>query len=196
MLVKEALLETVIGPTSALPQNALPEIAFAGRSNVGKSSLINSLMNRKSLARTSSRPGKTQTINYYKINNACYFVDLPGYGYAKAPEAERAAWGRMVERYLKKSRQLRFIFQLVDIRIEPTKDDLKMHDWILEKGFLPVVIATKSDKLKKNETIRQIAAIRKKLNMKAEDVFFTFSAISKQGRDEILNYIEARIMPM
>ena len=196
MLVKEALLETVIGPTSALPQNALPEIAFAGRSNVGKSSLINSLMNRKSLARSSSRPGKTQTINYYKINNACYFVDLPGYGYAKAPEAERAAWGRMVERYLKKSRQLRFIFQLVDIRIEPTKDDLKMHDWILEKGFLPVVIATKSDKLKKNETIRQIAAIRKKLNMKAEDVFFTFSAISKQGRDEILNYIEARIMPM
>ncbi len=196
MLVKEALLETVIGPTSALPQNALPEIAFAGRSNVGKSSLINSLMNRKSLARTSSRPGKTQTINYYKINNACYFVDLPGYGYAKAPEAERAAWGRMVERYLKQSRQLRFIFQLVDIRIEPTKDDLKMHDWILEKGFLPVVIATKSDKLKKNETIRQTAAIRNKLNMKAEDIFFTFSAISKQGRDEILNYIEARIMPM
>ena len=196
MLVKDVSLETVIGPTSALPQNALPEIAFAGRSNVGKSSLINSLMNRKNLAHTSSRPGKTQTINYYRINDACYFVDLPGYGYAKAPESERAAWGKMVERYLKKSRQLKFIFQLVDIRIEPTKDDLKMHDWILDKGFLPVVIATKSDKLKKNETVKQIAAIRKRLKMKEDDIFFTFSAISKQGRDEILDYIEARIMPM
>ncbi len=196
MIIKQAELETVIGPTSALPQNSLPEIAFAGRSNVGKSSLINALMNRKSLARTSSRPGKTQTINYYKINDACYFVDLPGYGYAKAPESERAAWGRMVERYLKKSHQLKFIFQLVDIRIEPTKDDLRMHDWILEKGFLPVVIATKSDKLKKNETIKQIAVIRKSLKMKEEDTFFTFSALSKQGKEEILDYIEQRVMPL
>ncbi len=196
MLIKEAELETVIGPASALPKNALPEIAFAGRSNVGKSSLINCLMNRKNLAHTSSTPGKTQTINYYRINNMCYFVDLPGYGYARAPESVKAAWGRMVERYLKKSVQLKFIFQLVDIRIPPTKDDLQMYAWIREKGFLPIVIATKSDKLKKNEKTKRISEIRRLLEIGEGDVFFTFSALAKQGREEILDYLESRVMPV
>ncbi len=196
MQIKEALLETVIGPTSALPQNSLPEIAFAGRSNVGKSSLINALMNRKRLAHTSASPGKTQTINYYRINNMCYFVDLPGYGYAKAPDSVKAAWGKMVENYLKKSRQLKFIFQLVDIRIEPTKDDRKMFSWIRERGFIPIVIATKSDKVKKNEGIKRVGEIRRILELKEDDVFFTFSALSKQGREEILDYLEKRVMPV
>ena len=181
---------------SDMPKNNLPEIAFAGRSNVGKSSLINGLMNRKRLAHTSSTPGKTQTINYYKINNICYFVDLPGYGYARAPEKVIQEWGKMVERYLNKSRQLRFIFQLVDIRIEPTKDDKRMHAWILQKGFLPIVIATKSDKVKKTQMEKRIGEIREALQMKEEDVLFPFSALSKDGREEILDYIESKIVPM
>ena len=134
MKIREVSLETVCGVTSRLPDNKLPEIAFAGKSNVGKSSLINALMNRKALARTSSQPGKTQTINYYNINNELYFVDLPGYGYAKVPESEKEKWGRMVERYLSSSKQLKAIFLLIDIRHEPSANDKLMYDYIRNSG--------------------------------------------------------------
>ena len=150
MIIKNATLETVCGITSTLPENTLLEIAFAGKSNVGKSSLINALMNRKSLARTSSQPGKTQTINFYNVNNEIYFVDLPGYGYAKVSEEIKAKWGKMIERYLKKSKQLRAVFLLIDIRHEPSANDKQMYNWILDNGFKPIIIATKSDKISRN----------------------------------------------
>lgn len=140
MVIKQVSLETVCGVTSKLPDTQLPEVAFAGKSNVGKSSLINALMNRKSLARTSSQPGKTQTINFYNVNAALYFVDLPGYGYAKANEAVKAQWGKMVERYLHKSGQLKQVFLLVDIRHAPSENDRIMYDWITDSGYQPVII--------------------------------------------------------
>ena len=145
MVIKNVSLETVCGITSKLPDNKLLEVAFAGKSNVGKSSLINALMNRKSLARTSAQPGKTQTINYYNINNELYFVDLPGYGYAKANENVKAQWGKMIEDYLHQSKQLKAVFLLIDIRHEPSGNDKLMYDWILHQGFEPIIIATKLD---------------------------------------------------
>ena len=151
MVIKEVSLETVCGITSKLPDNQLPEVAFAGKSNVGKSSLINALMNRKSLARTSSQPGKTQTINFFNVNNAMYFVDLPGYGYAKANVKVKEQWGKMVERYLHKSRQLRQVFHLIDIRHAPSENDRMMYDWILHNGYHPIIIATKLDKIKRSQ---------------------------------------------
>lgn len=193
MVIKNAELETVCGVTSRLPENDGIEIAFAGKSNVGKSSLINGLLNRKSLARTSSQPGKTQTINFYKINQQFYFVDLPGYGYAKVSEAEREKWGKMVERYLHASKKLVLVFLLVDIRHEPSANDKMMYDWILHNGFKPVIIATKADKIKRSQLSKQIKLIRTGLKMQAEDVLLTFSALSKQGRDEILDYIETAV---
>ncbi len=151
MVIKNVALETVCGITSKLPENQLPEIAFAGKSNVGKSSLINGLMNRKSLARTSSSPGKTQTINFYRINDDCYFVDLPGYGYATASQEVKAKWGKMIERYLKRSTQLKAVFLLVDIRHKPGENDRMMYDWVKESGYEPVIIATKADELKRSQ---------------------------------------------
>lgn len=189
MVIKYAELETVCGITSKLPQNEGVEIAFAGKSNVGKSSLINGLLNRKSLARTSSQPGKTQTINFYKINRQFYFVDLPGYGYAKVSVKERESWGKMIENYLHTSKQLVLVFLLIDIRHEPSANDKMMYDWILHNGFTPVIIATKADKIKRSQLQKQIKIIRTKLEMQAEDMLFPFSALSKQGRDEILEYI-------
>ncbi|MDE6434880.1 MAG: ribosome biogenesis GTP-binding protein YihA/YsxC [Lachnospiraceae bacterium] len=189
MVIKYAELETVCGITSKLPQNEGVEIAFAGKSNVGKSSLINGLLNRKSLARTSSQPGKTQTINFYKINRQFYFVDLPGYGYAKVSVKERENWGKMIENYLHTSKQLVLVFLLIDIRHEPSANDKMMYDWILHNGFTPVIIATKADKIKRSQLQKQIKIIRTKLEMQAEDMLFPFSALSKQGRDEILEYI-------
>ena len=147
MIIKKAELETVCGITSKLPENENPEFAFAGKSNVGKSSLINALMNRKSLARTSSQPGKTQTINFYNINDALYYVDLPGYGYAKVSVEVKAKWGKMIERYLQKSPMLRCVFLLIDIRHEPSENDKLMCDWVVSNGYHPVIIATKLDKL-------------------------------------------------
>ena len=150
MKIKNSSLETVCGITSVLPEHTAPEVAFAGKSNVGKSSLINGLMNRKNLARTSSEPGKTQTINFYNINNGeIYFVDLPGYGYAKVSEKQREKWGKMIERYLKKSPSLKQVLLLIDIRHKPGNNDKLMYDWIVDSGFEPVIIATKHDKLKK-----------------------------------------------
>lgn len=193
MVIKSSELETVCGITSKLPENQGVEIAFAGKSNVGKSSLINGLLNRKALARTSSQPGKTQTINFYKINNEFYFVDLPGYGYAKVSASEREKWGRMIENYLHTSKNLVLVFLLVDIRHEPSANDKMMYDWILHNGFTPVIIATKLDKIKRSQLQKNLKIIRTKLDMSGEDMIFPYSALSKQGRDEILDYIETVI---
>lgn len=190
MNVTKVNLETVCGITSKLPENLLPEFAFAGKSNVGKSSLINGLMNRKSYARTSSQPGKTQTINFYNINEKLYFVDLPGYGYAKVSMELRAKWGKMIERYLKKSEQLKLIFLLVDIRHEPSENDKDMYDWIVQNGFQPVVIATKLDKINRSQIAKQSKLIRTSLGMPKDGILIPFSAETKQGRDEIWQRIE------
>ena len=185
MVIKNVNLETVCGITSTLPDNALPEIAFAGKSNVGKSSLINALMNRKSLARTSAQPGKTQTINFYNVNDAFYLVDLPGYGYAKVSEEVKAKWGKMVERYLKRSKQLRAVFLLMDIRHAPSANDRLMYDWINSQGYQPIIIATKMDKLNRSQIPAAVKAVREGLNAKAGTTVIPFSSLSKQGREEI-----------
>ena len=185
MVIKEVSLETVCGITSKIPDNQLPEIAFAGKSNVGKSSLINGLMNRKSLARTSSQPGKTQTINFYNINHAMYLVDLPGYGYAKVSESERAKWGKMIENYLHTSKQLKAVFLLVDIRHTPGANDKTMYDWIVYQGYRPIIIATKLDKLKRSQVQKALKEVRTGLGLKPDDIVIPFSAQTKQGRDEI-----------
>lgn len=190
MVIKSAELETVCGVTSKLPKNQSVEIAFAGKSNVGKSSLINGLLNRKALARTSSQPGKTQTINFYKINGGFYFVDLPGYGYAKVSAAEREKWGKMIERYLHTSEQLKLIFLLIDIRHDPSANDKMMYEWICHNGFMPVIIATKLDKIKRSQLQKQLKLIRTGLELPKETEIFPYSAMTKQGRDEIWNYIE------
>ena len=189
-VIKNVNLETVCGITSKLPENTLPEVAFAGKSNVGKSSLINGLMNRKSYARTSQQPGKTQTINFYDINQEIYFVDLPGYGYAKVSEAIKAKWGTMIERYLHTSRQLRLVFLLIDIRHEPSANDKHMYSWIVDQGFNPVIIATKLDKLKRSQVQKNIKQIKVGLNVTEGTPIIPFSAVSKQGRDEIWKLIE------
>lgn len=191
MIIKSAALETVCGITSTLPENTLPEIAFAGKSNVGKSSLINALMNRKSLARTSSQPGKTQTINFYNVNSEIYFVDLPGYGYAKVSEEIKAKWGKMIERYLKKSKQLKAVFLLIDIRHEPSANDKQMYSWILANGFHPIIIATKADKISRNQLQKHIKMVKEGLKVEKETVVIPFSAQTKQGRDEIYELIES-----
>ena len=190
MEIKKVSLETVCGVTSTLPENQLPEVAFAGKSNVGKSSLINALMNRKSLARTSGQPGKTQTINFYNLNDQIYLVDLPGYGYAKTAKRERELWGEMIERYLHTSDVLRAVFLLVDIRHAPSENDRQMFDWMKYMGFDPVVIATKLDKIKRSQTAKQVKLIRDTLGMEKEGVIIPFSAETKQGREEIWAYLE------
>lgn len=194
MNVTKVNLETVCGITSKLPDNAMPEIAFAGKSNVGKSSLINGLMNRKAYARTSQQPGKTQTINYYNINELLYFVDLPGYGYAKVSKELQAKWGKLIERYLHTSRQLRIVFLLVDIRHDPSANDKLMYDWIVNNGFNPVIIATKLDKLKRSQVPKHIKAIKEGLNLVQGTPVFPYSALSKQGRDEIWEFIEEYVL--
>ena len=193
MVIKEVTLETVCGITSTLPENDKPEIAFAGKSNVGKSSLINALMNRKSLARISATPGKTQTINFYNINREIYLVDLPGYGYAKVSEKEKEAWGKMIERYLHKSTMLKAVFLLIDIRHDPSKNDKMMYDWILHQGYEPVIIATKLDKLKKSQVAKQLKAIRTGLGLVSGTTVIPFSDKTKQVRDEIWEYAESRL---
>ena len=190
MIIRKVSLETVCGITSRLPENTLPEIAFAGKSNVGKSSLINGIMNRKSLARTSAQPGKTQTINFYNVNDAFYLVDLPGYGYARVSEEVKAKWGKMVERYLKQSRQLRAVFLLIDIRHEPSANDRQMYDWILSQGYHPIIIATKLDKLNRSQVPAAVKRVREGLKAEKGTVVLPFSALTKQGREEIYEVIE------
>ncbi len=191
MIIRSVNLETVCGVTSKLPKNTKPEVAFAGKSNVGKSSLINAIMNRKSYARTSQSPGKTQTINYYNINDELYLVDLPGYGYAKAGKELVAGWGNLIEDYLYQSKVLKSVFLLIDIRHEPSENDKLMYDWVRSRGYEPVIIATKADKIKRSQLTKQVKMIRDSLEMPEESLVFPFSAISKQGRDEITDYIES-----
>lgn len=197
MVIKNVSLETVCGITSKLPANIHMEFAFAGKSNVGKSSLINGLMNRKSLARTSAQPGKTQTINYYNVNDRFYLVDLPGYGYAATNVEIKAQWGQMIERYLHSSRQLKAVFLLVDIRHEPSGNDKIMYDWILHQGFEPVIIATKLDKIKRSQIQKQIGLIRQGLDAAENTAVIPYSAQTKQGREEIYtlldDYLEERL---
>ena len=181
MIIRSLNLETVCGITSKLPDNQLPEIAFAGKSNVGKSSLINALMNRKSYARTSATPGKTQTINFYNINEEMYLVDLPGYGYAKVSEQEKIKWGQLIERYLHGSKQLKAVFLLIDIRHAPSANDKMMYHWIVEMGFHPIIIATKLDKIK---------IVKQGLDLVPGTMVIPFSAETKQGRDEIWELVE------
>lgn len=185
MVIKKVELETVCGYTSVLPENTKPEIAFAGKSNVGKSSLINALMNRKSLARTSSQPGKTQTINFYNINDEMYLTDLPGYGFAKVSQSEKEKWGKMIEKYLNTSKQLRAVFLLIDIRHDPSANDRQMYDWMVYQGFHPIIIATKLDKINRSQVQKHIKAIKVGLNVQPDTVIIPFSATTKQGRDEI-----------
>ena len=193
MNVNNVELETVCGITSKLPANALPEIAFAGKSNVGKSSLINALINRKSLARTSSQPGKTQTINFYNVEKTLYFVDLPGYGYAKVSEETKMQWGKMIERYLNTSKQLKLIFLLADIRHEPSENDRIMYDYVVNSGYTPVIIATKADKLKRSEIQKALKTIRQGFGLPADGILIPFSAETKQGKDEVWEVIEKAI---
>lgn len=190
MIIRSVELETVCGVTSKLPENELPEIAFAGKSNVGKSSLINGLMNRKSFARISATPGKTQTINFYNINKELYLVDLPGYGYAKVSEKEKQKWGKMIERYLHGSKQLKAVFLLIDIRHDPSANDKQMYDWILSQGYHPIIIATKLDKLKRSQVPKHVKAVRQGLGLEPGAVLIPFSAVTKQGRDEIWELAE------
>ena len=200
MIIKNASLETVCGITSKLPENDKIEVAFAGKSNVGKSSLINALMNRKSLARTSSSPGKTQTINFYMVtgrreltdtDESLYLVDLPGYGYAKVSQSEKEKWGKMIENYLHRSRQLKAVFLLIDIRHDPSANERMMYDWILHNGFAPIIIATKLDKLKRSQVAKQLKAVKQGLQVQPGTIVIPFSAETKQGREEIWSVIES-----
>ncbi len=190
MIIKKVGLETVCGITSKLPENDKPEVAFAGKSNVGKSSLINGLMNRKSLARTSAQPGKTQTINFYNINDAIYYVDLPGYGYAQANESVKAQWGKMIEDYLHKSKMLKAVFLLIDIRHKPTENDCIMYDWILNHGYKPIIIATKLDKINRSQVQKQLKLIKETLQVEKGTIMIPYSAQTKQGREEIYEIID------
>lgn len=196
MVIRNISLETVCGITSTLPENDKPEIAFAGKSNVGKSSLINALMNRKSFARISATPGKTQTINFYNINDALYLVDLPGYGYAKVSQQEKEKWGKMIERYLHSSKQLRAVFLLIDIRHEPSANDKMMYDWVVSQGYNPIIIATKQDKLKRSQIDKHVRMLRQGLKLVPGTRIIPFSSVTKQGRDEIWELVETELLDM
>lgn len=194
MKIKSVDLEIVCGVTSKLPETDKPEIAFAGKSNVGKSSLINGLMNRKSFARTSATPGKTQTINFYNINEELYLVDLPGYGYAKVSEREKAKWGELIERYLHTSKQLKAVFLLIDIRHVPSANDKMMYDWIVAQGSEPIIIATKLDKLKRSQVAKHVKQIKEGLDLIPGTRIIPFSAETKQGREEIWELVEKEFL--
>lgn len=190
MVIRSAELETVCGITSDLPKHELPEVAFCGRSNVGKSSLINALVNRKNLAHTSGEPGKTQTMNYYNLNKEIYLVDLPGYGYAKVAKDLKEKWGKMIQNYLVSSKTLEAAFVLVDMRHKPTQNDIDMVDYIRFIGLQPIVIMTKKDKLKKSEIEKNTALIKETLSLNDEDILIPFSASTKEGRDDILDILD------
>lgn len=194
MIIKSVNLETVCGITSVLPENTRPEIAFAGKSNVGKSSLINALMNRKSYARISATPGKTQTINFYNINEELYLVDLPGYGYARVSEQEKEKWGQLIERYLHGSSQLKAVFLLVDIRHEPSANDKMMYEWVVSQGYHPIIIATKLDKIKRSQVDKHLKMLRTGLSLVPGTKIIPFSSMTKQGRDEIWELVETEYL--
>ena len=194
MVIKKVNLDIVVGVTSTLPETSFPEVAFAGKSNVGKSSLINALMNRKSYARTSSQPGKTQTINFYNINDSMYLVDLPGYGYANVSPAVKAKWGKMIEKYLRKSSQLKQVFLLIDIRHDPSDNDRMMYDWIVNNGYRPVIVATKLDKIKRSQIQKHVKMLKQGLDLVPGTKVIPFSSQTKQGRDEIWDLIETEYL--
>lgn len=195
MVIRSLSLETVCGITSRLPENQLPEVAFAGKSNVGKSSLINGLMNRKSFARTSATPGKTQTINFYNVNEELYLVDLPGYGYARVSEKEKEQWGQLIERYLNGSQQLKAVFLLIDIRHDPSANDKMMYDWIVHQGYQPIIIATKHDKLKRSQVAKHVKMVKQGLDLLPGTKVIPFSSVTKQGKEEIWDLIESQFLP-
>ena len=195
MVIKSVNLETVCGITSKIPDNPYYEVAFAGKSNVGKSSMINALLNRKSLARTSAQPGKTQTINFYNINDAMYMVDLPGYGYAKTSASEKEKWGKMIENYLHTSKKLQAVFLLIDIRHDPSANDKMMYDWMVYQGFAPIIIATKLDKIKRSQIQKNVKEIREGLKVKPGTIIIPFSSETKQGRDELWEVIDSFVLP-
>lgn len=194
MVIKNVTLETVCGITSTFPENTRYEVAFAGKSNVGKSSLINALMNRKALARTSAQPGKTQTVNFYNINDAMYLVDLPGYGYANANIEIKAQWGKMIEDYLHQSKKLRGVFLLIDIRHEPSENDQLMYEWMVNMGFAPIIIATKADKLSRGAVAAHMEQIKRVLEVEPGTIVIPFSAETKQGREEIWELIDSLVL--
>ena len=196
MKIKNVELQIVCGITSKLPETDKVEVAFAGKSNVGKSSLINALMNRKALARTSATPGKTQTINFYNVNDVMYLVDLPGYGYAKVSEKEKEQWGKLIERYLHTSKHLKAVFLLIDIRHDPSANDKLMYEWIVAQGYEPIIIATKLDKLKRSQVAKQVKVIKEGLNLIPGTVVIPFSAETKQGREEIWEIIDSYVCNM
>ena len=195
MVIKNVSLDIVCGITSKLPDTNRPEVAFAGKSNVGKSSLINGLMNRKSLARTSAQPGKTQTINFYNVNGTFYLVDLPGYGYAKANQQVKAQWGKMIERYLHSSKKLKAVFLLVDIRHDPSANDKQMYQWMRHYGYHPIIIATKLDKINRSQIQKHVKAIRVGLEAEKDTVVIPYSSLSKQGREEIYELLDRLLVP-
>ena len=195
MVIRSVNLETVCGITSKIPDNPFNEVAFAGKSNVGKSSMINALLNRKSLARTSAQPGKTQTINFYNVNDAKDLVDLPGYGYAKTSASEKEKWGKMIENYLHTSKKLQAVFLLIDIRHDPSANDKMMYDWMVYQGFTPIIIATKLDKIKRSQIQKNVKAIREGLKVKPGTVIIPFSSETKQGRDELWEVIDSFVLP-
>lgn len=190
MNVTKAELIITAGKASQFPTAGLPEIAFAGKSNVGKSSLLNAMLNRKALARTSSQPGKTQTINFYGVQDQMIFVDLPGYGYAKVSKEERERWGKLIEGYLEKRAELQKIILLIDIRHEVGKNDKMMYDWIKHYHDEVIVVATKADKIKRSQIQKQLSVIKKGLELTAQDKLVAFSSETKQGRDELWEIIE------
>ena len=195
MVIRSVNLETVCGITSKIPDNPFNEVACAGKSNVGKSSMINALLNLKSLARTSAQPGKTQTINFYNVNDAMYLVDLPGYGYAKTSASEKEKWGKMIENYLHTSKKLQAVFLLIDIRHDPSVNDKMMYDWMVYQGFTPIIIATKLDKIKRSQIQKNVKAIREELKVKPGTVIIPFSSETKQGRDELWEVIDSFVLP-
>jgi len=195
MIIKKAeIIKTAIGPDQ-YPQDGKPEIALVGRSNVGKSSLINRFVNRKSLARTSSIPGKTQTLNFYEINDSWLFVDLPGYGYAKTSKTERARWGRFIEQYLNNRKELVGIIQLIDLRHPPMASDIEMMEWLKHYDFPVAVVGTKADKISRGQWARQVSIIRKNLELEKDVPVIVFSAETGQGREELALWIEELVKP-
>jgi GTP-binding protein len=175
---------SAVGPKQ-YPETGLPEVALVGRSNVGKSSLINCFLNRNNFARTSSRPGKTGQLNYYLINNAFYFVDLPGYGFAQVSKDVKAQWGKMIEAYLNNRREIRAVIQLVDMRHPPSADDETMHNWLMSKNIPTLVVATKADKISRGQWQKHLKAIKEGLDLPGIDVILPFSAETREGRDEL-----------